>query len=303
MDYIISSNFDGCTVKDFLQKELKLSRKMITRLKNIDFGIVLNENKVTVRAVLHTNDRLSVSIDFESKPSNEILPVNLPLEILYEDDHYIAINKPPHMPTHPSHNHRDDTLANALSYIYSTQNKPFVFRAVNRLDRDTSGIVIFAKNADAAHRFANLQKNKQIQKYYLAVANGYCDESGTIEGYIRRKEKSIIIREFSKTKEHDDAAYSLTEYKTIATGDGASLLELLLHTGRTHQIRVHLQSIGHYILGDDLYGESNGVSRQMLHAYRMSFIHPYTKTEVTIKADIPKDIHLILAKKGIEYEL
>ena len=302
MDYKISKQYEGCAVKDYIQKELRLSSKMLTRLKHLESGIMLNGNSVTVRARLTADDILSLSVDHEFKLSDEIVPVRLPLDIIYEDEYYIALNKPPYMPTHPSHNHRDDTLANGLSYLYSTQNKPFVFRAVNRLDRDTSGIVIFAKTADAAHRFSKMQQSKTIVKNYIAIANGLCNESGIIEGYIRRKEKSVILRVFEKEKTHADGAYSLTEYKTLASGNDASLVHLTLHTGRTHQIRVHLSSIGHFVLGDDLYGEKTDTKRQMLHAYKMIFTHPYTHHEIIIKAKIPEDMISELKRKGINYE-
>ncbi len=302
MDYIIQYEFDGKTVKDFIIKNLDLSSKMLTRLKHDQHGIILNGNRVTVRAILKQGDVLSLGIEREQKTSDSITPVNIPLDIIYEDEYYIVLNKPANMPTHPSHDHRDDTLANALAYLYTKSKEPFVFRAVNRLDRDTSGIVIFAKSAIAASKFSLLQQNKFIAKEYIAITSGVVSGCGSVEGYIRRKANSIMLREFSADRIYPDDAYSLTTYTSLASTDKHSLLHLSLHTGRTHQIRVHMQSLGAPVLGDGLYGKEDGEQRHMLHAYKIGFVHPFTEKQISITAKIPSDFLKTLSEKGINYE-
>lgn len=302
MFYTIDKKHDNKTVKEYALGYLKLSSNMLTKLKQINTGIMLNGERVTVRAVLHTGDRLELAVEYEPKTSGIIFPIEIPLDIIFEDEYYIALNKPPHMPTHPSHDHYGDTLANGLAYRYYKENKPFVFRAVNRLDKNTSGIVIFAKSSLAASEFSKLQQNKLVVKEYLALVDGITDAGGFIEGYIRRTDKSIILRQFSKEMMYDNDAWSLTEYQKLAMGDNASLLKIILHTGRTHQIRVHMQSIGHSIIGDDLYGvEDVNYERHMLHAYKMSFVHPFTKKQILFSSKIPGDFLEALTKKGIQY--
>ena len=303
MTYIIDKRFDNKTVKEYITTYLDLSSKMITRLKNNEKGIMLNGKRVTVRAVMRTDDILELDTESELRTSDNIVAVKLPLDILFEDDHFIILNKPPYMPTHPSHDHYRDTLANAISFYYESKGVPFVFRAVNRLDKNTSGIVIFAKSSTAANLFSRLQQNKLVTKKYLALVEGKTDEHGIIEGYIRRRDKSIILREFSTDKQFDNDAYSKTEYNTLASNDYCSLLELKLWTGRTHQIRVHTKSIGHSILGDDLYGTEGVYSRHMLHSHLIKFEHPFTKKEICITASIPDDFLKVMKEKGIEYEL
>ncbi len=301
MDIIIPIEYENRPLKLFLQKELDLSQKMITRLKALPDGMVLNGTRVTVRAVLHNGDRLYLNTEHEARTSDAIEAVRMPLDILFEDEHYIVLNKPSNMPTHPSHDHYGDTLANGIAYLYRERNEKFVFRAVNRLDRDTSGIVVFAKSAPAAYRFSLLQQNKLITKKYLAIAVGALQGSGSITGYIKRKENSIMLRELSE-REDEGGAYSRTDYRSLATAQDCSLLELILHTGRTHQIRVHLSSISHPVLGDGLYGSEDGYRRHMLHAYKMSFIHPFTEKRISLSATIPPDFSEVMKKKGISYD-
>ncbi len=303
MKYIINNEQNKLTIKEFVIKYTAISKKQLAKIKRLNDGILLNNEHATVRAILHTGDMLSLATEFESKTSDGIEAVNLPLDIIYEDCYYIAVNKPAFTPTHPSHNHHYDTLANALAYKYKERGIPFVFRAVNRLDKNTSGIVIFAKSAEAANSFSKLQQKGLVIKEYLALVNKMTSEQGKIEGYIKRREKSIIYREFSLKKNTDGAQYSLSEYKRLAYSSNASLLKLRIYTGRTHQIRLHLQSIGHYVIGDDLYGKSNGEQRQMLHCYEMKFVHPFINKEIQIKAELPSDFITAAEKRGIKYEL
>ena len=302
MDHTISSEHNNKTVKQYLTHHLHLSGKMITRLKQRERGILLNGVHVTVRASLKSGDVLTLATEQEDNPSIKVIPVDLPLEILYEDDHYLIFNKGSNMPTHPSHDHYNDTLANGVAHLYQCRGLPFVCRAVNRLDRDTSGIVVFAKSASAANEFSKLQQSKLIIKKYTALVDGVIDTAGSVKGYIRRKPDSIMLREFSESDEKDGASFSHTDYSPLCSSDKYTLVELLLHTGRTHQIRVHMAHIGHPVTGDGLYGVEDGMTRHFLHALEISFPHPFTGNQISVTAKLPADFINAAKEKGILYE-
>ena len=196
--------------------------------------------------------------------TNEYLePVDIPIDIIFEDENMTVVNKGANMPTHESINNRGNTLANALAYRY--KDKPYVFRAVNRLDKDTSGVVLTANNKYYAGMLSNIIKNGKIQKEYIAVVQGKLSGKGTIEGGIKRIGESIIERTVS-----DDGEYALTEYEVLKSCEEISVVLVKPKTGRTHQIRVHMAHIGHPVVGDELYGEkSEYISRQALHCKRM----------------------------------
>ncbi len=274
----------GKTVKEILFGELGLSRGQVVSLKNGD-GIRVNGEHVTVRYVLKENDILELDVeDSEEDMNDHITPVEIPIDILYEDEDVVCVNKPSGMPTHPSHNHHTDTLANALAYYYAQKGIPFVFRAVNRLDRETSGVVLVAKNRAASAKLSkSLQENK-FEKIYYAVVCGIPEkEQGRIIAYISRKEGSIIFRKASesgKGSEYAETLYCCKEYY-----DDHTLLEVKPITGRTHQIRVHMQYIGHCIYGDGLYG-AEAREGLMLHASSLAFPLPDGKT-ITVSAPLP----------------
>ncbi len=258
-DFIVSKEYDGVLLRTFLKNEISLSRAMVSALKR-EQGMRVNGETVTVRYVLKENDVVSVDLEDKEK-SEKILPVNIPLLILYEDDDIVVVDKPPFMPVHPSFGHYFDTLANALQYKYRDRN--FVMRAVNRLDRNTSGLVLVAKNRRAASILSTQMKNRQIGKKYFALVEGDAPDQFLIEAYMKRKQESVIERCICSSKD-DGAEYSSTEGRKIKTTDEAlgersdgekySLLELIPHTGRTHQLRVHLSYMGFPIVGDELYG-------------------------------------------------
>lgn len=290
VDITINEKYDQKCVLTYLTYELGLSRRSISRLKKLDDGIILNGKRVTVRAILSIGDRLSLAVEDKESPDN-ILPSDIPIEIIYEDEDLIALNKPQHMPTHPSHGHYTDTLANALAYYYKQRSVPFVFRAITRLDRDTSGIVLVAKTKDAAYKLSSDIACGKICKCYLAIVSGLPSPSeGKISAYIRRAEKSIIKREASSERV-DGSAYSETLYETVASRDGIAFIAASPITGRTHQLRLHFAHIGCPMLGDDMYGvRSDLIDRQALHAYMLTFTHPTSGNEITLKAPLPKDM-------------
>ena len=284
---VISSEYDGMILREYLRNVLRLSRAELTELKKRDDGILLNGVRVTVRALLKDGDELVLSRD-DIDSSEGVKPVPLPLDILYEDDDVIALNKPPFMPTHPSHEHQSDTLANALAYYFESKGIPFVFRAVNRLDRDTSGVVLVAKNKNSAFVLAKQIAEFKVTKKYIAIVDGEVLSSGKIGGNIRRIEDGKMRRGV-----FPDGQYALTEYEVLGVKNGLSALLVSPKTGRTHQIRVHTSYIGHPILGDTLYGNENGselISRQALHAYSLTFSLPSNNETITVTAPLPSDM-------------
>ncbi len=260
----------GKTVKDILVSCLSLSRGQISSLKRDEKGILVNKKRVTVRYVLSENDILEIALEDDDNSINaEIEPVDIAVDILFEDDDVICINKPCGMTVHPSYNHRRDTLANALSYLFMKRGIPFVFRAVNRLDRETSGVILVAKNRRAAaYLSAEMQVNK-FTKRYIAVVCGEMNESyGVINNYITRREDSIVFR--CVKDRGSESEYAETIFDVIHKCNGLSLVNVQPITGRTHQIRVHFSSMGYPIYGDGLYGQAASCGL-MLHAHSLEF--------------------------------
>ena len=237
MTFVINGDFDGRSVRDWLYQN-GVSRALITRLKRLDDGICVNSSRVTVRYVLRAGDRLSLALDDRSDDVNEnLLPCELPLDIIYENDDFVALNKPAGIATHPSQGHFCDTLANGLAAHYQKLGIPFVFRAINRLDRETSGIVLCAKNQYAASRLSDELCAGRIKKTYIALLNGIPEPtSGNISVYIRRREKSVILREVAPA-EAEGAKLALTEYETLASTADVAFSNA--HTGAVYTDAAH----------------------------------------------------------------
>lgn len=300
MEFTIDEKHDGVMLSNYLKYELKLSGRSISRLKRIDGGIMLCGKPVTVRAVLSAGDRLSLATEDRDTPEN-IVPTDLPIDIIYEDDDIIAVNKPYGMPTHPSHGHYTDTLANALAFYYRERSTPFVFRAITRLDRDTSGIVLVAKNKDAAYRLSSGIASGAVDKCYLAATRGVpTKQCGEIVAYIRRVAESIIIRE-ALDEPLEGAAYSKTLYEVIGERGSVGLIAASPITGRTHQLRLHFAHVGAPMLGDDMYGvTSELIGRQALHAYSLGFTHPRSGERIRLTAPLPEDVVKMLDVAGYD---
>lgn len=299
MDIIIGASDAGTTVLCYLTKRLNLSHRAISRLKRLENGITLDGRRVTVRALLCEGSLLSLMCeDLPEEVNPYIEPVFHELSILYEDEDIVIPNKPGKMPTHISRGHTRDTLANALAYYY--RDVPFVFRSVNRLDRDTSGVCIIAKNRKSAGALSEQLALGLICKKYIAVLSGrILPECGTIEGYIRRTQNSIITRCVCE-KDEEGAKYAKTEYRLIGYENNMSIVECEPKTGRTHQLRVHFASVGHPIVGDSLYSiPSPQISRQALHAFSISFIRPSSGEKMTVSAPVPDDILSLLGRKEL----
>lgn len=253
----------------------------------------MNAKKCSTSDTVCYNDTISFIIDFEEDNSN-IVPTKMELDILYEDEAYIVINKPANLPVHPSILHYDTSLSNGVKYYFDEIGLKKKIRPVNRLDKDTSGIVIFAKNEYVQEILVRQMKNKTFSKEYIAVCEGVSENrNGTINAPIARKENSIIERCV-----REDGDTSITHYNVVKTNFNYSIVKLLLETGRTHQIRVHLSHIGHPIVGDTLYGNaSSRINRQALHALKVSFVHPISKNQVSYIAPLPNDIKNLLYTK------
>lgn len=290
MKYYIKKESEGKTIKEFL-KEKSFSSGIITRLKKIENGITVNSKHQNVTYKLVENDILCLEIeDFNSDTNEYLKPVDLPIEIVYEDENVTVVNKPSNMPTHQSINNHDNTLANALKFRY--KDKPYVFRASNRLDKDTSGIVITANNRYYASLLSEKIKHKEIEKEYIAVVSGKLEGEGVINAPIGRIGESIIKREV-----REDGETAVTEYKALFSCDEISVLSVFPKTGRTHQIRVHMAYIGHPIIGDALYFQkSEFISRQALHCRKMNL-----RELGCYVAPLPQDM-LELIRRYFKYE-
>lgn len=282
LEHTADKSSAGKTVKQIIYEHFSLSSRLVTKLKNCG-GIRVNGEVVTVRYILKENDILTLSVD-ESE-SSDIEPCDIPIDVIYEDEYILAVNKPKAMPTHPSYKHHNDTLANAVMYRY--RSTPFTFRAITRLDEDTSGVVLIAKDANTAQKLSKQMANGKIQKQYLAICDNVPVElCGTIDAPIARDETSVIKRKVSP-----DGKKAVTEYEVIEKYDnGKCLIRVYPKTGRTHQIRLHLSHIGCPINGDFLYGVQVGNERALLHCEALEFVHPVTGSKTSIKADIPEDM-------------
>ena len=298
MDFIIDKAHDQKTVLSYIRHTLSISSRMLTVLKQTENGITVNGEHVTVRRVLKEGDLLCLAIDDTAeRASHNVPPSNIPLDVLYEDAHVIALNKPPHMPTHPSHNHHDDTLANALAYRYAQSGTPFVFRPMGRLDRNTSGVVLAAKDKVASGTLTAAIKAGEVQKTYLAIVTGELPVDGqihTIDCGIRRMTDSVIMR-ITCPDSTDPSEASVTDYEALAAHDGLSLVRVKPRTGRTHQIRVHFAHIGHPLLGDDLYGSlDERIDRHALHAFSLEFPLPFATQRLCVEAPLPQDMRALI---------
>lgn len=287
LTYVNSSKYSN--VKEVLKAEFSMSDRLLLKLKKLD-KIYLNGNVTSVNHPVLENNLIECYLDYEEDNSN-IVPTEMPLNIIYEDEAYIVVNKPAGIPVHPSMDHYTDSLSNGIAFYFNQIGLKKKIRPVNRLDKDTSGIVIFAKNEYIQECLVRQMKSKGFIKRYIAVVNGNLDNlEGTINAPIARKEGSIIERCVSETGD-----IAITHYKVLKRKTDFDIVECILETGRTHQIRVHFAYLGHSLLSDTLYGTSSSlINRQALHAYEVEFTHPLSKKKVKYITTVPEDLNKLM---------
>lgn len=289
--HFIVQNNNYSNINQILKQELNISSRLLQKLINSKH-VYLNNNIVDTRISVKLNDVISVNLDFDEESEN-IIPQKMDLNIIYEDDAVLIINKPPKIAIHPSILHYNDSLANGVKYYFDEINLHRKIRPVNRLDFNTSGLVLFAKNQYIQECLISQMKNHTFYKEYIAVVSGnFKEKSGIINLPIARKENSIIERCISEAGQN-----AITHYEVLQEFTDISVVKCILETGRTHQIRLHMSAIGHPLIGDSLYGiTSNFIDRQALHSSKISFIHPISKEHMSFECNLPEDIQSFLNK-------
>ncbi len=290
LTYKISTEYDGFPIDKYLKSQ-SYSSANITAIKKMPNNVVVNGQWVHMNRKLSAGEVLTVNIS-EDNSSEKIPPVKMDLDIVYEDEDIIVINKPAGLPIHPSLNHYEDSLANGLAYYYESQGKPFIFRCANRLDKNTSGLTVIAKHLVSANILSTMVKNRQFHREYYAIVRGtLAEKTGTIDAPIGRVDDSIITRQV----DFENGERAVTHYEVIKENNGHSLVSIHLETGRTHQIRVHFKYIGHPLIGDHLYNpDFEYMNRQALHSHKIEFTHPISGSPMSFVADLPTDMQFIL---------
>lgn len=291
MEIIYTVKESNKTIKQILKENLFISDRLLIFLRKNKLIYYNNDKLINLNITAKLNNTIKIDLNFEEDNSN-IIPVKMDLNIVYEDEALLILNKPAGIPVHPSILHYTNSLSNGVKYYFDSINLKKKIRPVNRLDRNTSGIVIFAKNQYVQECLIHQMQTKEFKKFYLAVVEGHLEKlEGTIDAPINRKENSIIERCVDENGER-----AVTHYKILKRNFDRNydLVECMLETGRTHQIRVHFSYIGHPLIGDTLYGNaSKYISRQALHAYKVEFVHPISKKLMQFTADVPKDFSLL----------
>ena len=285
INYEIKNNTQ--TINSTLQNELKISSRLLYKLIKLN-KIELNHKPCDTRKTGTFGDTITINFDYEEDNSN-IIPTKMNLNIIFEDDWLLVVNKPAGIAIHPSVLHYSDSLCNGIKFYFDKIGLKKKIRPVNRLDLNTSGLVVFAKCEYIQECLINQMKNNQFKKEYLAVCNGFFDKkSGTINLPIARKENSIIERCIS-----ENGQTAITHYEVLKEFDNYSLVKCSLETGRTHQIRVHMSAIGHPLRGDSLYGSiSDLIKRQTLRCFNLQFIHPVYNNDLNFWGDLPNDFKI-----------
>lgn len=292
----VSDQYEGATIREFLKEELGLSSRLIRR-SAIEKRILVNKEPVKMRYILHSGDL--VQIKLQSEESQNITPEKMDIDIVYEDEDILVVNKRPYMVVHPTKSYQSGTLSNGVLYYFKETNQNCIVRLVSRLDMNTSGLIIIAKNQFAHMALSKEMEKNNLEKRYLAIVHGNLEKKeGTIDAPIYRPDGE----EFGTMRIVDERGQrSITHYKVIESFNNADLVECLLETGRTHQIRVHMKHLGHPIYGDSLYGyegDEELIPRQALHAYGLDFASPKTKERLSLRAKLPEDMEKLLKKVG-----
>lgn len=279
LEFTIPPEYEGKKLLSFLKNEVKASSRLIIKLKKIPDGITLDGKHIRTVDPLYAGGVLKIILPADKEAGCE--PLEIPLKVWYEDNDLLVVEKTAPLPMHPSHNHQGDTLANAVAYHLQKEGKASVFRAVGRLDKGTSGIVVCALNKYAAARLSG-----KLYKEYHAVAQGIYEGKGIIDAPIYRPDPIITLRTVDERGER-----AVTEWEALKSGNGRTLLKIHLQTGRTHQIRVHFAHLGTPLTGDSMYGEpSEEICRHALHCSFCRFTHPVTGEKIEITSPVPEEI-------------
>lgn len=290
IEYIIPKEYSNQKLLCFLKGEAKISSHLIRTLKRVENGIQRNGEHIRTVDLVFEGDKISLNIPDDGKSP---IPSDFPLEVIFEDDDILIVNKPACLPMHESHNHQGDTLANAVAGHLLKSGKKATFRAIGRLDKGTSGAVVIALNTHAAARLSG-----QIKKQYIAVPTKPFSKSGTINKPIFRPDP---IKTYRTADDRGDRA--VTHYTPLEYGENYSLLKIDLETGRTHQIRVHFAYVGAPLYGDTMYGTPDEtISHQALHCETLWFSHPVTNEALTFKAEMPDEMKALLERLRRENE-
>jgi len=290
LEYIVNTKNKYVNIYQVMKEYFCLSNRLIFKLRKNNKIYLNNSAVLNINQEIIYNDVIYIYLDFEETCDN-IMPTKMNLTILYEDDSLLIVDKPPFMPVHPSINHFEDSLSNGIKYYFNLINLNKKIRPINRLDKNTSGIVLFAKNEYVQECLIKQMKSNTFIKEYTAIIKGIVNfKEKTIIAPIARKENSIIERCISP-----DGVYAKTLVKLFKSYENYSIVNCILETGRTHQIRVHMKYINHPILGDDLYGEkSTLINRQALHSSKVKFIHPINKSKIEITSNLPDDMRKLI---------
>lgn len=284
LTFHVHATDDNMELKQYIRRRAAISLTSWRKLKNHG-TILVNGTEAAARTILHTGDTICLMWQEE----NHLTPTPMPLRILYEDEFLLIIDKPAGILVHPTVSEDGTSIANGVTHYYRQKNLPYAFHPIHRLDRGTSGILAIAKIAHI-QQILSSENHTMLNRTYLAIVHGTTPPHGTITAPIARKEGSIIERTVDPSGQE-----ARTDYETLLTRDGLSLVRLTLHTGRTHQIRVHMASIGHPLIGDDLYGSTyHDFARQALHSASLTFIHPITGQELRIHSSLPNDMTRLL---------
>lgn len=277
------------SIHQILKQELKISSRLLQKLISNKY-VSLNGTITDTRNPVSIGDIVTVNLDFEEKSEN-IVPTKMQLDIIFEDEAFLVLNKPACIAVHPSILHYQDSLSNGVKYYFEEIGLHKKIRPVNRLDLHTSGLIVFAKNEYVQECLIMQMRENLFKKEYITIVSGQLEnQKGSIQLPIARKPNSIIERCVSA-----DGQEAITDYEVVQSFKDYSVVKCLLKTGRTHQIRVHMSAIGHPLLGDTLYGSSsNLINRQALHSYKISFVHPITHKKIDLHADLPEDMKLLL---------
>jgi len=289
LEYLVTKKECNTTVNNILKNHLHLSRKQIARLKAKNY-IYLNNINCHIKVNVKENDIVKIQL-FEHITSNSIIPTPMAIDILYEDEYIIVLNKPKNTLVHPVGKEIANTLSNGIKYYFAQKNIFMIPRPVGRLDRNTTGVIVFAKNSHVHSIMVQTMNLSTSYKRYIAITkNSLIKKEGIIDLPIKRMDGSIITRIVSP-----EGKKSITKYKIIETYNNFSLIQFELLTGRTHQIRVHCKQLNIPIIGDTLYGDASDlINRQALHSHKTFFIHPFTQKETLLFAPIPNDMLFVL---------